>query len=647
MKSLSVDLTDIKLTVGIEIHQQLASKSKLFCDCKPKDSGKNSISFFRKMRPTQSEMGTYDPAVVFEFGKMRTIKYYSSDTSSCLVEADEEPPHEVDEFSLETALIISLALNSIICDELHTMRKIVIDGSNTSGFQRTILIATDGYLDVNERRVGVQSICLEEDAAKLISDNGMVREYGLDRLGVALIEIALKPVTCTPEEIVTIALSLGRLLRASKRVARGLGSIRQDVNVSIEGGSVVEVKGIQRLEDLVKVIRYEMIRQHGLLRIAQMIKSRKTDPYYFGERIEDITGIMAKSTSNVVSKVLEGMNAIFKAIKVEGFKGMIGYEPYPGIRLGKQISEMVRFYGLSGVFHSDELPGYGINDEEVQAIIKKLQMNSEEDAFVVVGGPKDKVDFAVDSIIHRFKMAMAGVPPETRAATSDGKTVYSRPKPGASRMYPETDIPSIPVNRIQLAKLTGQVPKPMDQIISSLVDRYGLNRKLAEQIFDSEYFNLFEEIVTSMKKIRPTFIASKLTEDLLNLERRGLDRSTISDNIIVDIFCRIDQGVLAKESVTLIFEKLMKREAKSVEEAISVLGITTASDLELDNAIDFILKENLPTIYEKGFGSIGTLMGKCMAKLRGKADGKKINSILKAKLELLLESHIAKTDSDI
>ncbi len=646
MKSLSVDLTDIKLTIGIEVHQQLSSKSKLFCGCKPKTTGNNTVTFFRKMRPTQSEMGTYDPAVVFEFGKMRTMKYYSSDTSSCLVEADEEPPHEVDDYSLETSLIISLALNSIICDELHTMRKIVIDGSNTSGFQRTILIATDGYLDVNERRIGVQSICLEEDAAKLISDDGMVREYGLDRLGVPLIEIALKPVTCTPEEMATIALSLGRLLRASKRVARGLGSIRQDVNVSIEDGAVVEVKGIQRLEDLVKVIRYEMVRQHGLLKIAEMIKSRKISPHYLGERIEDITGIVAKSSSNVISRVLEDMNAIFKAVKVEGFRGMIGYEPYPGIRLGKQISEMVRFYGLRGVFHSDELPGYGIKDEEVQAIKNKLQMNS-EDAFVVVGGPKDKVDFAVESIIHMFKMATAGVPPETRAATLDGKTVYSRPKPGASRMYPETDIPSIPVNKTQLSKLTALVPKPMDQIISSLVDKYGLNRKLAEQIFDSDYFNLFEEIAASMKKIRPTFIASKLTEDLLNLERHGLDRSLISDDIIVDIFCRIDQEALAKESVALIFEKLMKREAKSVEEAISVLGITTASDLELDNAIDFILKENLPTIYEKGFGSTGTLMGKCMAKLRGKADGKKINSILKAKLELILESHIAKTDRGI
>jgi glutamyl-tRNA(Gln) amidotransferase subunit E len=587
-------------------------------------------------------MGAYDPAVIFEFGKMRTIKYYSSDMSSCLVEADEEPPHEVDEYSLETSLIISLALNSNICDELHVMRKTVIDGSNTSGFQRTILIATGGHLDVNGRRVGVQSICLEEDAAKLIFDNGKVREYGLDRLGVALVEIALRPVTCKPEEIAVIALSLGRLLRASKRVARGLGSVRQDVNVSIGDGAVVEVKGIQRLEDLVKVTRYEMVRQHGLVRIAQMLGSRKSSQQPIGDRIEDVTEILAKSTSNVVSKILVDTKGIFKAVRAVGFRGIIGFEPYPDIRLGKQISEMVRFYGLSGIFHSDELPGYGIKDEEVQEIKNKLQMNA-EDAFVVVGGPRDKVDFAVESIVYRLRAALVGVPPETRAATLDGKTVYSRPKPGASRMYPETDIPSIPVNQMVLANLCGQVPEPMDQILSSLVEKYSLNRKLAEQIFDSEYFNLFGEIATSMTVIKPTFIASKLTEDLLNLERQGLDRNLLTNKAIVEIFCRLDHGTIAKESVALIFEKMMKSEANTVEEAITQLGITSATDLELDTTIDLIVKENLPTIYEKGFGSIGTLMGKCMAKLRGKADGQKINSILKAKLGLFLESNSTRT----
>ncbi len=158
-------------------------------------------------------------------------------------------------------------------DEINVMRKIVIDGSNTSGFQRTMLISYGGYLQVDDKKIGVQTICLEEDSGKLLSDDGNIKEFGLDRLGIPLVEIALEPVTGNPSEIMKIALTLGRLLRASKRVARGIGSIRQDVNISINNGNgIVEVKGVQRLDQLIKVIEYESIRQHGLMLIAEKLK---------------------------------------------------------------------------------------------------------------------------------------------------------------------------------------------------------------------------------------------------------------------------------------------------------------------------------------------------------------------------------------
>jgi glutamyl-tRNA(Gln) amidotransferase subunit E len=633
---LTIDPLVINLKVGIEIHQQLATNSKLFCSCRSKEIEKYGATFVRKLRPTQSELGSYDPAALFEFKKMRTIKYHASAASSCLVEADEEPPHDVDKDSLETALIISQALHSDIGDELHVMRKIVIDGSNTGGFQRTALVANGGYLDVNEKRVKVQSICLEEDAAKLILDDGAIKEYGLDRLGVPLVEIALEPVTCTPEEVAQIALTLGRLLRASKRVARGLGSIRQDVNISIDKGAVVEVKGVQRLDQLVKVIEYEMLRQHGLITIAQKLRDRKDVEKQIGDRVEDVTDILAKSTSKIVTNSLQENNSIFKAIRVRGFGGLIGFEPYPEIRIGKQLSELVRFYGLKGVFHSDELPAYGINSEEVQAIKNKLRIDSEMDAFVIVGGPSFKVDFALEAIIQRLKEAVNGVPPETRAATFDGKTLFSRPRPGAARMYPETDVPSIPIESSRIASLSEKVPKSLDEILSSLATKYRLNKKLAEQIFDSDYFSIFEEIASSVKEVSPTFIASKLTEDMTNLERRGLDRAVITDEILIDIFKRLDAGTIAKESVISIFEKLMTKEAGTVEDAKTALGITSISDQELEAAIEEVLKENISIIIEKRFEAVGMLMGRSMALLRGRADGHKINSLLRKKLEYLL-----------
>jgi glutamyl-tRNA(Gln) amidotransferase subunit E len=648
----TLDPGSLKLKVGFEIHQQLATKSKLFCDCSCEEAKEYDSSFVRKLRPTQSELGAYDPAAMFEFSKMHTVEYHAAFGSSCLVEADEEPPHDVTKEALETALVFSLALHSKVMHEIHVMRKIVIDGSNTTGFQRTMLVASGGYLDIAGKRIGVQSICLEEDAAKLIGDERGVRKFGLDRLGVPLVEIALEPVTGRPSEIMQVALTLGRLLRASKRVARGLGSIRQDINISVQNGAVVEVKGVQQLDQLVKVIEHEMQRQYGLIVIAQKLKEKNVDVKKVGDRIEDVTDILSnKVSSRIVKKILEGGGRII-AIKVPGFAGMIGFEPYNDIRLGRELGKLVKFYDIDGVFHSDELPNYGITEEEVTAVKQRLQMN-DSDAFVILGGPNEKVRFASEAIIQRLKAAVDGVPAETRAATPDGKTVFLRPRPGIARMYPETDILPIAISDSMLVSLADKAPRQWDEIVDSLAKKYNLNRKLANQIFDSEYLNVFEEIA-SKTKVQPTFIASKLTEDLTSLQRQGLDASLLTDHVIKDIFTRLDRGSITKESVVLIFEKLMEHEptilkvvneqinikedmeAKIVNAAIEAVGASSISDEELSTGLDRIISNNMAIIKEKGANALNTLMGRAMAEYRGKANGQKVNAMLKDKMSKMV-----------
>lgn len=624
------DPKTLDLKVGFEIHQQLAASTKLFCNCSCDEADEYDKIFMRRLRPTQSELGAYDPAAMFEFSKMRVFEYHAAAGTSCLVEADEEPPHEVNREAVETALVFSLALNSKIMDEIHVMRKIVIDGSNTSGFQRTMLVAAGGHLEVAGKKVGVQSICLEEDASKVLGEGNGGRRYGLDRLGVPLVEIALEPVTGKPEEIMQVAFTLGRLLRASKRVARGLGSIRQDVNVSIMGGAVVEVKGVQQLDQLIKVVEHETARQHGLVIIAEKLKEKGADEKSVGDRIEDVTGTMSKSQSKVVKKIMSGANPIFRAVRVPSFAGMLGFEPYPDIRLGRELGELVRFYDLGGVFHSDELPDYGITQQEVDAVKSRLDLQK-DDAFVIIGGPEERVAYATDALVRRLKAALAGVPAETRATTVDGRTVFSRPRPGAARMYPETDIPTIPVTREKLQSLAGSVPRPWDEVVDAIASKYGLNRKLASQIFDSDYLVVFEQIANSTK-VQPTFIASKLTEDITSLQRQGLDPSLLSDSAIADIFKKLDAGAIAKESVVLIFEKLMKKEVADVDEAIMALGVSSISNGELSAALDRVIADNMPVVKEKGMGALSMLMGRSMAVLRGKADGQKINAMLKEKL---------------
>jgi len=231
-------INDVGVKVGLEIHQQLATNKKLFCNCIPIDTEEYSIKFQRKLRAAKSELGEYDPAALFEKSKSKSIVYYANPNSSCLVEQDEEPPHELDEDAKRISLIIASALKSEIFSEIYPMRKTVVDGSNTTGFQRTMLISQGGNFEVEGTKIGIQSICLEEDAAKNLGDKGIIRKFGLERLGIPLVEIATEPFEVEPQHIKKIALALGRILRSTKKVKRGLGSIRQDVNVSIKEGGV-------------------------------------------------------------------------------------------------------------------------------------------------------------------------------------------------------------------------------------------------------------------------------------------------------------------------------------------------------------------------------------------------------------------------
>ncbi|MDQ2685741.1 MAG: Glu-tRNA(Gln) amidotransferase subunit GatE [Thermoproteota archaeon] len=647
---MSLDLDKLNVKVGFEIHQQLNTSTKLFCDCDGQGSeDAYDFDFIRVLRPTKSELGDFDRAALFEHAKMSSIKYYSKIGYSCLVEADEEPPHNVNKDALETALLFSLALNSNIVDEIHVMRKLVIDGSNVSGFQRTMLVSTGGYLEVdNFKKVGVQGICLEEDAAKLISTtNPKFKEYGLDRLGIPLVEIALEPISGTPAEIVNVALTLGRLLRSSKRVTRGIGSIRQDVNISVNGGQVVEVKGVQQLSQLIKVLDYETKRQYGMIKISEEFRNRNIEDSFIGDKIVDVTSLFITSSSNVIKKILKSSDPIIKCIRLRQLRGLVGYEPVKDIRIGKELGEFVRFFGLGGLFHSDELPNYGITAIDVENIEKFLDITRDSnDAFIIIGGNRNKIDNLIGPLIRRIIQFKYGVIAETRSVTLDGTTIFSRPRPGSSRMYPETDIMPIPINLELIDNLKDKIPLPWNELIKRIMKKHGLNMKLSEQIFDSDYYDLFESIVQSTSPpspsspsstLSPTFVASKLTEDIVSLSRNNLDKSLLTDEMILEIFNRLEKGLIAKESVILIFEKLMKGESVSVQEAINSLNLTKMDDAELYSLLDRLFNDNINIIREKGANSMGVLMGKSMAVLRGKVDGSKINDYLKGKLETFLK----------
>jgi len=622
-----------KHKVGLEIHQQLDSKNKLFCNCKIVDSTDHDFTFKRILHPTQSEMGTYDQAALFESKKIKTVKYLSSKNSNCLIESDEEPPEMVNAEALELVLTIALTLHCTIEDELHVMRKIVIDGSNTTGFQRTILVARNGYLDVDGVRVGIQSICLEEDAARIINeqkeDKDDTKIFALDRLGIPLIEIALDPISNTPIFVTNVAQTIGRLLRSTKKVTRGLGSIRQDVNISTNGGAVVEVKGVQQLSQLALVIDYETKRQDGLAQIAKELKNRKIDESKFLGSITDVTDFMKLSTSKIVKKILSG-DSKFMGLVLREFHGMLSFEPHQGIRLGKELGEVAKSYGIGGIFHSDELPNYGITSEDVKSLASILKIN-ENDSFILIGGPSVLLNSVISELSNRIKKAFLGVVAETRSVRLDGVTVFSRPRPGSSRMYPETDIPYISINENRLRELSKNIPLPWNEVIDQICKKYLINRTLAENIFDSQYYSLFENIA-SHTSINPAFIISKLTEDLVSLERQGYDSSILAQDDLFYLFEQLDKSRISKESIQIILEKLLRKEGGSVKEIIETLGSEGVTEDDIDGIIEKIIVENENIISQKGMDSIGLLMGRCMSVLRGKVDGEKVNKKLVTRL---------------
>ena len=568
-----IDFEKIGLKVGLEIHQQLNTNKKLFCKCRPIESDEYAEKFSRRLRTAKSELGELDPAALFEKTKSKKISYYANSQSSCLVEKDEEPPHDLDYDAKKISLLISCMLESKIFSEIHVMRKTVIDGSNTAGFQRTMLVSQGGNLNVNGKKIGVQAICLEEDAAKLLKDEQNERNYSLDRLGVPLVEIALEPVSTKPSEVKEIALTLGRWLRATGKVKRGIGSIRQDVNISVMNSGVVEVKGVQQLDQLEKIIDYEAKRQYGLILIAEKLK--KLSITISKEDVFDITEVFKDCESKIIQNALKS-NAKINAIRVRNFSGMFGFEPYSGIRLGKEIGQLVRFFGVGGVFHSDELPNYGINDSDISNVKKYLKL-VDGDGFLIIAGEDSKLDYAIDSIINRIKDATQGVPAETRGATQDGETIFLRPRPGASRMYPETDIPSISVlpEEIKLAK--ENIPKSWNDSIAEIQQKYSLNSQLSEQIFDSEYLELFEKICKN-KKNSPNFVASILCSSITNLERQGLDATLLKPEHVIESFEMLASGKIPKESLEIIFESIMSGKSENVSIAMQSTDVSSMDE---------------------------------------------------------------------
>ncbi|MFC4541707.1 Glu-tRNA(Gln) amidotransferase subunit GatE [Halosolutus amylolyticus] len=621
MTDTEYDYEALGLVAGLEIHQQLDTATKLFCNCptelrEPEESVR---TFSRYLHPTRSELGELDAAAVEESRVDREFEYLAYDTT-CLVEEDDEPPHRLDDEALETALEIAQLMDMAPVDQAHVMRKIVVDGSNTSGFQRSTLIATDGAIETSDGAVGIEDLMLEEESAQRVAETDEGVRYSLDRLGIPLVEIGTRPDISTPEQALEAAERIGMLLRSTGKVKRGLGTIRQDVNVSIAEGARVEIKGVQSLDDIDDIVRNEVGRQAELVDVADELADREAsvgDP-------QDVSAVFEDTESGVISGALNSGGSVM-AVPLYAFDGLVGREIAPDRRLGTEFSDHAKRHGAGGIFHTDELPAYGVTEAEVEALRKAVGAGP-EDAVAIVADDTNTAETAIEAVADRAGTAIEGVPEETRGANDDGTTRYLRPLPGAARMYPETDVPPVEPD-------PSDVPEP--ELLTEKVDRYqvvyDLDAGLAEQVAYGEHMPLFEDVVAD--GIDPTLAATTLESTLTELRRDDVPVETLTEDHLAAVLGMVEEGDLPNEGVTDLLAALAEEPDRTAEEAAEEAGLGGADEEQVRDAVVEVVERNEAQVEEEGMQAFSGLMGECMGALRGKADGDLVSQLLREEIQ--------------
>ncbi|MFB6126878.1 MAG: Glu-tRNA(Gln) amidotransferase subunit GatE [Halolamina sp.] len=615
------DYEELGLVAGLEIHQQLDTATKLFCESPTtlRDPEEASRTVTRYLHPTRSELGELDEAALEESRVDREFEYLAYDTT-CLVEEDDEPPARLDDEALSVALQIADLLDLTVVDQAHVMRKLVIDGSNTSGFQRSVLLGQDGEIETDAGPVGVEDLMLEEESAQRVAETDDGVRYSLDRLGIPLVEIGTAPDVRTPEQARQAAERIGMLLRSTGAVKRGLGTIRQDVNVSTDRGARVEVKGVQALDQIDDIVRLEAQRQEALADVAEQLRDRDAA---VGE-VRDVTEVFADTDSGVVGGALDDGGAV-TAVPLYGFDGVVGREIQPDRRLGTELSDHAKRNGAGGIFHTDELPAYGVTEAEV-ADLRAAVDAGEDDAVAIVAADPETADLAIEAVAERARTAIEGVPEETRGAIDDGTTEYLRPLPGAARMYPETDVPPVEPD-------VSEVATP--ELLTERVERYrselGLEAGLAEQVAYGRHMQLFEDAVDA--GVDPTFAASTLESTTTELSRDGVPVEAIPDEAYLDALALVRDGELPKEGVPEVLTAVAEDPTLDAAAAMEAAGVGGADETEVRETVAEVVERNADQVAEEGMGAFSALMGECMGALRGQASGDLVSDLLREEIQ--------------
>ncbi|MFB6245040.1 MAG: Glu-tRNA(Gln) amidotransferase subunit GatE, partial [Candidatus Nanohaloarchaea archaeon] len=606
---------------GIEIHQQLDTEEKLFCSC-PVTSvdGEADASVERFLKSVAGETGEEDEAAKVQSRKSTRFVYNYYDSCNCLVELDEEPPHGMNPEALDVALTFARMVEAEIPAEIQVMRKIVVDGSNTSGFQRTAMVGLDGELETDSGTVSIEDIELEEESAGIHERSDGKAVFDLDRLGIPLIEVGTDASIESPEHAREVAMELGMLLRSTGKARRGLGTIRQDVNVSIGDGSRVEIKGFQDVENIDELIELEVQRQRNLVKIGEDIEASRDDV-----EADNVTYIFEGTDNEILSTVMEDDGRVY-GFRLPGMDGRLK-EKISGERyVAKELVDYAKTRGIQGIIHTDEdIEGYGLEEEfrELESVLGA----GDEDALAILAGPREDARAAAKAVRDRIEELVDGeVPEETRAAETDFTTSYSRPLPGSARMYPETDVRPERITEEKVSEIERNLPETLRERERRYSETIG--EELASQLVSSPMLSTFEAVVEEHDVDERT-AATVFTNILPQLESEGADTDSLSTKDFESVFSALKEGKIEKGDIEPVLELLTESEDRS--SVIKNFVEQKSGDDEIRESVREVIEDNAEMIKEQGMRAQGALMGEVMQKVN--ADGGTVSRILQEELE--------------
>ncbi len=553
------DYETVGFKSGLEIHQQLLTSKKLFCRCPAgKYSERYDAEILRHMRPTLSELGEYDGTALMEFKTKKDIIYRINRDTVCTYEMDDTPPFLINDEALDIALECGLLFDCSIVDELHIARKQYLDGSIPTGFQRTAIFALDGKIPYKNRTIDIVQMSIEEDSCREVSDYGHTRVYLTDRLGMPLIETVTGPNMRTPFEAAEVAEICANVVRSTNKVRRGIGSAREDVNVSVDGGTRVEIKGVPKIGRIPLLTYNEAMRQWNLLRLREELHKRGITKDTFEAKWDDVTRIVKRAHYQPIANAIEQGFKV-KCVLLKKYAGLLHWQTQTDTYFSKEISDRVRIIAcltnIPNIIHSDS-KGENITSAEWRNI-KHAVGATDDDTMVLVWGNEIDTDTAVKEIIIRAKEATIGVPSETRQALRDGTNGFERILPGPDRMYPDTDLPPTRITNERLKILSPNLPEKF-WISEEWYKQLGIPKDTMRELSISKFAKLFKRAVVEWK-LDPVMIAVALIQFPKRLKKMKLDISLISVDMMEEILHAYKEGLLSRSGILIAMEKSIKK----------------------------------------------------------------------------------------